>query len=245
VIQPDGSRATETVGLVGLHIIHKVQGAQQFVWATFEQIDNDPDASAQTPYYTPPALPDNPNQKPSTGYTYFNPSCDPRTNVYGCRQNELPGTPCASPPQAGCDPYDAPMQITRVVPVDPTANGVTAYAWSLMPANSVFNYYRLINVQWPSRSFYVAPGSKIKLSDGAITPSASASIVANTTLETFEQTKNTCTSCHTSAAVAQSSEKGFETIAAHKQLEVFIPPVNAAPQYASDYSFLFEAETNH
>ncbi len=246
VTQPDGSTATETVGLVGLHIIHKVQGAQQFVWATFEQIDNDPDASAQTPYYTPPALPNNPNQKRSTaGYTYFNPSCDPRTDVYGCTQNQLPGTPCASPPQTGCDPYDAPMQITRVVPVDPIANGVTAYAWSLMPASSVFNYYRLINVQWPATSFYVKPGSKIPLSDGRITPSVSTGIVANTTMETFEQKTNTCTSCHTSAAVAQAKEKGLETIAGHKQLEVLIPPVNASPQYASDYSFLFEAETNH
>jgi hypothetical protein len=63
---PNGNTTQATVGLVGLHIIHKYPGAAQFVWATFEQIDNSPDDN-NGGTATWPALPPNPNQKPSPG----------------------------------------------------------------------------------------------------------------------------------------------------------------------------------
>jgi hypothetical protein len=249
VITPGGKETQVTIGLVGLHILHKVPGAQQFVWATFEQIDNDPDDAGNGSSYSAPFLPANPNQKPSPGYTYFNPSCTPQADpYYGCVHNKLPGTPCNLQGQpAGCDPYSAPMQVTRLVPVDnKIANPVTGYAWSLLPAASVFNYYRLIDVQWPSKSTYVGPGTKVPLTSGSIVPDPSASIVANTTLETFEQDKNACTSCHVNAPIAQKKNIVLTQLAGRPQREVMLPALKALEKsYASDYSFLFVAETTH
>ena len=168
-----------TVGLVGLHIIRKMDGHLGWIWSTFEQIDNTPD-EAPNNGFAPPSLPANPNQKPSPGYSYFNTKCDPaKDHVYQCRHN-VPPRPCGK--GGVCMPYDAPMQITRIRPVDATANSVTAYAWSLMPAGSVFNYYRLVDVQYPTQnpSPPPGPGLRVPLPQGAA--GGPQQIVANTTL---------------------------------------------------------------
>jgi hypothetical protein len=244
IADPNGGFSQATVGLVGLHILHKVPGAPQFVWATFEQIDNSPDDAGSG--YTPPVLPPNPNQKPGPGYTYFNPGCTPAGDPYYlCQHNQLPGTPCDAQGQpAGCDPYTAPMQITRLVPTDSNAYTVTGYAWSLLPADSVYNYYRLINVQWPNSPTPVKPQSVTPLATGDITPSSKSGIVANTTLETFQQSQNACMDCHQLASIA--SPQNLTTIllaggALHKVLPRDL--VGATAPYASDYSFLFVSET--
>jgi hypothetical protein len=250
---PGGKAMQVTVGLVGLHIIHKVQGAQQFVWATFEQIDNDPDQSGNAQGFTAPVLPQNAAQKPRPGYTYFNPACTPQSDpVYGCVHNQLPGTPCsAQNTPAGCDPYDAPMQITRMVPVDTTSSATTnptGAAWALLPAGSVFNYYRLIDAQWPSNTVYVAPGAQLPLPSGDITPNHASRIVANTTLETYEQTTNSCTDCHFYTPIAEAKNRALrvELINGLAEREVLLPDLLATNGgYASDYSFIFDTETNH
>ena len=249
---PDGTVTPATVGLVGLHIIHKMPGANQFVWATFEHIDNDPDANGDKP--SAPALPPNPNQKPYTTpngpYTFFNEKCDPtQDKVYHCKTNVLPGDPCPSvgTPPPGCYPYSAPMQITRLTPVDSDANQVTGYAWSLLPADSVFNYYRLIDVQWPNAPSLVGPGSTVPLTPGDIRPADSTHIMANTTLKTYMQATNSCMDCHKSAAIAHPSRLTTATIAGRqvRRVKVLQPKAAAstAPSYASDYSFLFSTET--
>lgn len=233
-----------TVGLVGLHIIRKTPGQLPWIWATFEQIDNTPD-EAPNNGFSAPSFPANANQQPSPGYTFFNPSCTPAKDpTYQCRHN--------APPRACgkggiCMPFDAPMQITRIRPVDATANSVTAYAWSLMPPKSVFNYYRLIDVQYPSKdpSPPPGPGLRVPLTQGRPVPAGAAGgpqqIVANTTLESFQQTSASCMDCHAN----------FASIAQQKQLQATAPGqlrqvtklTGAAAPYASDYSFVFLAET--
>ncbi len=247
---PGGETVQATMGLVGLHIIHKVPGANQFIWATFEQIDNDPDDNNGNP--VAPTLPANPNRKASPGYTFFNTSCNPQTDTYyHCVPNTLPGDACpiGKPPTPGCFPYSAPMQITRITPVDSQANSVNGYAWSLQPADSVFNYYRLIDVQWPNSSSPVPPKSTVPLSTGDITPSSANRIVANTTLETYMQTKNSCMDCHQYASIAQPSRQSLVLRAGRYVRRVLImgpnkaPAATGNPAYASDYSFVFPAET--
>ncbi len=246
ITDPFGKVSSATVGLVGLHIIHKVPGAQQFVWATFEQIDNTPDDAG--PSFTPPVLPPNPNRLPLAGYTFFNTQCVPGSDpTYQCQHNLLPGTPCdASGQPAGCFPYSAPMQITRIVSVDSVANSVTGSAWSLLPANSVFNYYRLINVQWPNSSTPIPPKSTTPLARGDITPPNSAGIVANTTMETFQQTKTSCMDCHQAAPIAQPSQKRLLAVAGHTVRRVQLQGLlSSSAPLASDYSFVFATETVH
>ncbi|MFY8141547.1 MAG: hypothetical protein ACOVMO_12595 [Caulobacter sp.] len=245
VTNPDTGQTTQvTVGLVGLHIIRKVQGAPQFVWATFEQIDNSPDEAGGG--FSAPALPANPHQKALGRYTYFNPNCTTATDpTYKCQHNALPGPPCDAKGQpAGCYPYSAPMQITRLVPVDATANAVTGYVWSLLPANSVYNYYRLINVQWPNSPTIVKAGSTVPLPNGDITPSSKSGIVANTTLETYQQSKNACMDCHQSAPIA--TPKPLRTALVAGRGTTKVQPKNlvkGSASLASDYSFVFVSET--
>jgi len=237
---------TVTVGLTGLHIIRKRFPRLPWVWATFEQIDNSPDEAAGGGF-TPPALPANPNQKASPGFTFFNRGCDPaKDKVYACKHN-APPTPCGT---AGtpCDPYTAPMQITRINPVGATANGVTAYVWGMLPARSVFNYYRLVDVQWPQTGIATptpGPGLRTPLTYGNPKPQGAAGgptqIVANTTLESFQQSSNACMDCHVYAPIA--SPQLLAATGPHGLRKVAKPGAGAAAPYAADYSFLFVSET--
>lgn len=240
-----------TVGLVGLHIIRKRFPRLPWVWASFEHIDNTPDEGGANGF-TPPTLPANANQRPSPGFTFFNPNCNPQTDkAYKCVHNAPPTTRCLlGTNPATCQPFNAPMQITRINPVDDVANSVTAYAWSLLPAQSVFNYYRLINVQWPQngvgqppQNIPPGPGLTVPLYMGNPTPQGNAGgptqIVANTTLESFQQKSNSCMDCHVFASIYTANTQtatGLRRGAA--------PAAQGGPPpYASDYSFIFLSET--
>jgi hypothetical protein len=262
ITDPFGNTSQRIVALVGLHIVHRLKNAPQLVWATFEHVDNTPDAS--TSGWRPANLPANPNWNPATapgaqfGYTYFSASCNVSTDRYGCAFNKPPAAsdgatpfPCNAQGQPqGCYPYGAPMQIVRRVPVDSAnANPVTAYVWSLLANTSVFNYYRLINVQWPQNPATLTPGAAPPLPNGTITPSSGTGIVANTTLETFEQASNSCVDCHQSAGVAQvGTSRGARLMgqprgSALKARLTTGQEQCAAGPYAASYSFLFQCET--
>ncbi len=234
-----------TVGLTGLHIARKRFPRLPWVWATFEQIDNTPD-EAPNGGYAAPVLPANANQRPSPGYAFFNPACVPNKDpAYACRHN-FPPRPCGS--GGICMPYNAPMQITRIRPVGTTANSVTAYVWGLLPAKSVFNYYRLVDVQWPQTGIATptpGPGLKTPLTMGNPLPKGNAGgptqIVANATLESFQQNSNSCMDCHVFAPIA--SPNAAQTAGANVLRKVVKPGPGAPAPYASDYSFLFVSET--
>lgn len=235
------AKRTVTVGLVGLHILRKRFPKMPWVWATFEHIDNSPDEAANGGF-APPAFPPNPNQKASPGFTFFNPTCDPAKDpTYQCQHNRPP-KPCGTSAIV-CDPYDKPMQITRLNPVGSSANSVTAYVWGMLPAKSVFNYYRLIGVQWPQAPLVTPPGPglRIPLTMGNPMPVGSAGgtkqIVANTTLESFQQSSASCMDCHANFASIASAPQGAG------KLRKVAKPGGAQAPYASDYSFLFLAET--
>lgn len=232
-----------TVGLVGLHIIRKRFAKLPWIWSTFEHIDNTPD-EAPNNGFSPPQLPPNANRRPSPGFTFFNPTCNPQTDrAFKCVHN-APPTPCLlGTDPATCQRYNAPMQITRINPVGASANSVTAYAWSLLPATSVFNYYRLINVQWPTGPLAVPPpGQRVPLPMGAPMPTGKAggpgAIVANTTMESFQQKSNSCMDCHANFA---SIVMPGQTRDARGLRRVSATP--AQQPYAADYSFIFLSET--
>jgi hypothetical protein len=222
---PNGSAVSATVGLVGLHIIHKVPGAPQFLWATFEHIDNSPDDLGGG-RVAAPNLPPNPNNPlPRNGYTFFDPNCPSTRN---CTPNQPPVCIPVSPTTPTvCSNYATPIQVTRVTPVDQVANSITGAAWGLMPSQSVFNYYRLINVMWGTNPVTVPPQSVTPLPDGNISPSPNVGIVANTTLETYVQRTDNCMMCHKKAAISY-----------------FPNPNSPTPSFASNYSFIYSIFTS-
>jgi len=121
------------VGLVALHIAHKTKNAPQWAWSTFEQVDN----------YQPP-----PGSPLGRKASFFNGDCPPMV----CPKNKLPNTPAGG---WNGDPSvlnQAPP--TQVVPaasaqVKTSCNDLAHQLLRSVNPNTVWQYYRLVNTQWP------------------------------------------------------------------------------------------------
>ena len=175
-----------TVGLVGLHIIHKTRLFRAWVWSTFEHEDNaptcptgatcSPDANVRWSFYNPacPAAtcPLNTQLKSDTflqdSFFIWN-----KTAPYGSRY--------AYGGQYG-------SQITRTDTVYGPTDSMNVYWRAKLPANSVWRHYRLIGSQWQA----TVGGAK------PYTVNA-PKIEGNTALESFIPTTSSCIGCHTFA----------------------------------------------
>lgn len=204
VLVDNGTCTNATMGLVGLHIIHKTVSQPQFIWATFEQVDNLPAtfSSASCQCQTP--IPDACFEKPPTSTVYQN-----------CLAGQTKGqtcTPNTSPPyetiSASCPGFATQVARTRPISnnsTDPVVATNTAAQQMITNANStsVFQYYQLVDVLWstsPQDTYTNQPGQPgpTTLSMSGATPDPSALPVANATMETFVQNL-TCMACHVSA----------------------------------------------
>lgn len=178
-VKPESCRIAR-MGLVGLHVIVKTFWTPQWIWYTFEHVDNVPRVGEQV----------DPNTNPNP-YTLFNPQCllDPptpeeclgRTDPLICGQrpgifgnegrvlccenlqmifNSRPdpnNPPPACPAELGPDTSLISNQITRLDPIgqgpgdsiERTAALNQAFQEELAQANSPFQYYHLVNTQWP------------------------------------------------------------------------------------------------
>lgn len=218
-----------TMALVGLHIIHKTASQPQWIWATFEHVDNAPNNSDIGI-----------DGEVSGDYTFYSNSCSVQDVHSDCEPKKIDGSPVTttscevntSPAYyltgaANCPPY--PIQVSRVFEIkDTTANKVATLNASVKAmitdanADSVFANYELVNVLWSSAAVNdnEPPGNPpvIPLSISGATPSQSTVPVANTMLETYAQGMN-CLACHKDASI--SSRAG------------------ASKKYATDYSFVF------
>jgi len=239
VTDPSSKKQQEVVvGLVGLHIIHKTQFAQQFAWATFEHVDNAPSiADLEHP------------ESLKKRYTYYNPKCDPASDPYKCEPNHNPNP-------SGHDPTPpvstAPIQVVRENPIaTKSSNNIVALnqqVWATIAAQnpkSVFLNYQLVNVQWPTDNHALTGPTRIPLTEG--NPAPTPGHVTNTTLETYFQTTLSCLDCHSNASVSSHAGPGAPTRAVldfalnpnGKMILKPQPPASTQP-FATDYSFVFE-----
>lgn len=208
---PGGGSKWVQLGLVGLHIVQKTPFQPQWVWATFEHVDNAPTQG----------------QSADAGQTYsfYNPSCTPSPIPASC----LP--PDAGPAQRGCDggmpayslsayfdggscaPY--PTQVVRQTPIPSSSgNPIQQLNASVQEtirgtnADSVFQYYQLVNAVWwpPPSPNNMTGGAAIPLPQGGTQPSQGEH-VANTVLETYAQ-QTQCLDCHTFGAVSTANDAG-------------------------------------
>ncbi|HKU76614.1 MAG TPA: hypothetical protein VJR02_22070 [Pyrinomonadaceae bacterium] len=181
-----------TVLLVGLHIAHKIDPFSEWVWSTFEQVDNVPPDPDVSPKPTPPP----------SGYSFNNGTNNPPTpNGY----NYKPPLPAPGQPA----PTPSPVQVTRVNAIPNTPSGastrdVNTYYQSLLKG-TVWQYYQLVVTQWPG-----SPNSPfILMQNGGVYPQNAGGAfpvngAVNTTQETYFQTQNdaagaggnSCMSCH-------------------------------------------------
>ena len=119
----------QLVGLVGLHIATKTQTDPQWLWSTFEQVDNVP-----TRGETPAA-----DQR----FNFFQPDCADCNTV-----NQTPPEPW--------NPHDQPVeanagksQVVRQIPLTAATKQLNAAVQGLL-GGTVWQHYELVSTQWPT-----------------------------------------------------------------------------------------------
>ena len=155
-----------TVGLTGLHVTVKTEDQPDWLWATFEQVDNAPDyndidTSRSYTLFKFDANNVGPNNEPpaytceNTKYTdgkWFNPEVDSQKT----------------------------SQVVRLIPITPETKAINQKYQEALKG-TVWANYRLISTQWkdPNEDNKVIPLN-----------------LSNLTLETFEQEASSCFGCH-------------------------------------------------
>ena len=185
-----GEYTKQYLALVGLHIIRKTPLSPQLFWMTFEHVNNAPIEG---------------QADPNKRYSFYNP-----------KSNAIPN----QSPVPGKDSLNTPVQVVRIKQNAPDQGiqDINAYCQNLIKQsnpNSVWQYYELVNVQWPANPVpdNANNGGQYPLQDGAINPKN----IANTTMETYAQT-DYCMQCH---------QYGNASTAAGNNT------------WATDYSFMF------
>lgn len=172
----------QPVGLVGLHIKHKTDTFKQWIWATFEHVDNAP---TQGQAITPGAR-----------FSFNNPSCTT------CPVNQPPPN-LTTPVQV--------VRVTPIDNDASTQNALFRKALAGLRQGNVWQHYELVSAQWrltddgSRRAGAPSPSP-------SPTPPPTPPFLANTTLETYLQgpsgptgPPHGCLNCHTFA-----SQKDFD-----------------------------------
>lgn len=171
-----GKCSQKLMGLVGLHIVQKTPTRPQWIWSTFEQVDN-----------VPPAQPGAPGT-----YALNDGTAKPMPSVNPYSVDPLP------------TPVPPPFNVTRTMPISTlvvhglpsTVQTNANYQKVLKAAGSVWQYYQLVMTQWP------VPGNA---PNNPGTPpfsfpgTGANTSFANITMETFDQNSialGGCMGCH-------------------------------------------------
>ncbi len=163
------------LGLVGFHIASKVDPFREWIWSTFEHVDNVPAS------YPPPA---------GIRYSYNDGKNPPNPRGYDYQPEILPdGKPV--PPKE----QRKPVQVSRVTPIPKDTQAMNGRYQDLL-RGTVWQNYQLVATQWPTTVGQFKVGGDCPKNCDFPFP---ATAVANTTLETYLQTDN-CTGCHYMAA---------------------------------------------
>ena len=173
---------TIKVGMVGMHIAMRTQSSPEWIWATFEHLDNAP-------------LSDD-TQGLQKRHTFFNPALTGMpdqlampNNGSGSWYESLTTTPVqveriVVPTQGQLNPLDAGIQKST-----DELNGIVQAL--LKNSNSVFQYYKLIGTQWPVHPNAPAFAGGADSAPESITYKTPGNMVpvflVNTTMETYFQ----------------------------------------------------------
>jgi len=223
------------VGLVGMHIGHKSVSSPQWIWSTFEQVDN-----LSVDNVAHPAL------KPS----FFDPNCPI------CVPNQPPaqqGDSWATTP---------PTQAWRAIPIpaDKVALNNEAQA-ALGKTDSALRFYQLIDTQWPTDPSAKPTNPATGLA-GAIENKPGGNptpvFLTNITMETYfqvgvqpacqqEEGQKNCPpgqwlTANQTKATPDDSTSVFASescMGCHSSAGLFITPTKTSGQLSGDFSWLF------
>ncbi len=181
------------LGLIGLHIVHKVSPFREWIWSTFEHIDNVPDPGRPAP----------------KTYSLNNGTAVPVT-VNGYNYPPIPNRPPESRPRdqplpAKSDIRRTPVQVTRFTPIRTDTQQINA-AYQKLLHGTPWEFYQALPTQWPTvrRGAQFKPNGAYPGDSGNPFPVAH---VANTAAETYFQNSGStsCMQCHYSAAMTDFS----------------------------------------
>ncbi|MGD0961093.1 MAG: hypothetical protein ABSB19_14905, partial [Methylomonas sp.] len=186
------------VGLVGMHIATRTQTAPEWVWSTFEQVDNvrinkDKNGKPTHPnFYNPNLTSAAVNQQPDKNAIIdtdrkLKPASNPaeaNSWIESLTTKPVQAQRIAIPTQPNLNPYD--VKLSEI-----TAKVNELAQKSLKEHDSVFQYYELVDTQWPLHPNFPAFASGEKSAPESIrykTPGAmTPTFVINTTMETYFQ----------------------------------------------------------
>lgn len=197
-------RVVATVGLVGLHIVHKTKAFGLQIWTTFEHIDNVPDDqqtaamhafdphARRYSFYDPRCLTAPPNVPPGTPGKGNELKWNDTTPAEGYAYNYANHV-VGDPGEQGQPQYYG-TQVVRLIPVYFKTEEINK-VWQQKVKGTVWENYKLIGSQWGKKQTNV-PFTIIN----------APSLLANSTLETFEQTTSSCINCHNDFATISGTK---------------------------------------
>ncbi len=196
VVDPDGDACTvQKVGLVGLHIAQKLKTFPEWIWTSFEQVDNierGPGATDDTPIS-------------------FNNGTDTPATPRGWA-NRPPKVPPMLPAS-----QRTPVQVTRLNEIPTTPPGFSTVdlntTYQALVTGTPFEYYQLIITQWPTQ-----PQTFTLMDNGGVYPGDAGQPfpvngATNVAMETYFQSQtdatgaggNSCMQCHYGAGITDFS----------------------------------------
>lgn len=195
------SCSKKTVGLVGFHIGHKTNLAPQWLWSTFEHVDNVPTEEEVSA------------GKLKAKYNYYNPKC----SATDCPPNKVPPRPWNPTQVAAFHSQIVRMNMFKGGSEFAFTSAAKHNAEALkllvgVNANSVWQNYELISTMWPTN-----PGNGLcTAAPSAPLGEPAPSFLANTTLETYIQgpplapnVSSNCIECHNNATMTTPVHSDF------------------------------------
>jgi hypothetical protein len=184
------------LGLIGFHAGHKTQNRRQWIWTTFEHVQNVPERVEVNAVLNDPA------QKmklPHDKYFFFD-VAQPRL-----ADNRTPPKPWNPDVQPFPDGFKS--QITRVIPLTPDTKRMNE-VFKARIKGTVWENYMLVSTQWPSNFSCSSTKQDDENKQPDMTCAPVPTYLANSTLETFSQgavplASSSCMSCHNNAASYQ------------------------------------------
>ncbi len=123
VLNPDQTYSLKKVGLIGMHISTKTESSPQWIWATFEHVDN-LETNPLTNFHGKPLRP-----------SFYDPACAI------CPVNKFPDT----------NAHPIRNQIQRVLPIPMATQELNQSVQKMLAKEKSFwQYYQLIGTQWPT-----------------------------------------------------------------------------------------------
>jgi uncharacterized protein YrzB (UPF0473 family) len=194
----------KTLGLVGFHVGHKTAARRQWIWTSFEHVDNVPEEQEIK------------SGKLKPSYNFYK-KCEGACPA----NNQTPPFPWEPTYANGLKFHDPSFrsQITRVIPLTDETKDMNRRFQAVL-GNTVWKNYMLLSTQWPSEFDCSTRGDrKATPAERTHQPTdfnkqpdmncaATPTFLANSTLETYSQgtvplASSSCMACHGNAVSHQ------------------------------------------